>query len=120
MTGLPDNTVRAAAPFPGLGIAGNREQAVSRPEREAINMPIQGTAADIMKQAMIDVYDELDELGAKMILQVHDELVLEVPESELRRRRAGGGRDGRCFELAAPLRANAQYGTNWLDTEFTG
>ena len=54
-------------------------------ERAAINAPIQGTAADIMKRAMIQVDRALDRssLGAKMLLQVHDELVLEVPEGEI-------------------------------------
>lgn len=61
--------------------AGVRQQG----ERMAINMPVQGTAADIIKIAMIRVYDELkkSKLGAKLLLQVHDELLLEVPRAEL-------------------------------------
>ena len=61
--------------------AGVRQQG----ERMAINMPVQGTAADIIKIAMIRVYDELtkSKLGAKLLLQVHDELLLEVPRDEL-------------------------------------
>lgn len=53
-------------------------------EREAMNMPIQGTAADILKLAMIDISQKISEknLSGKMILQVHDELVFDVPESE--------------------------------------
>ena len=55
-------------------------------ERTAINTPVQGTAADIIKLAMLKVDQELDrqELDAKMILQVHDELVLEIPEKEIK------------------------------------
>lgn len=94
--------------------------AIQSAERVAVNMPIQGTAADIMKKAMIDLYAALKrrKLAAKMILQVHDELVLEVPEDEI---------DTTCklvvdvmenaFDLKAPLRANAEIGPNWRDME---
>ena len=62
-------------------------------ERVAVNMPIQGTAADILKRAMIDVHAALDgagrpaRRGARMILTVHDELLFEVPEARGRRGR---------------------------------
>ncbi|MCK4470686.1 MAG: DNA polymerase I, partial [Anaerolineae bacterium] len=89
-------------------------------EREAINMPIQGTAADIIKIAMIRLHRALKERGLRsgMTLQVHDELVLEVPESEL---------DvvaplvksimEEAFELAAPLKVDMKVGRNWLEME---
>ena len=55
----------------------------SAAERAAVNMPIQGTAADIMKRAMVDVHEALAGTPqARMILTVHDELVFEVPEAE--------------------------------------
>lgn len=93
---------------------------VQRAEREAINMPVQGTAADIMKIAMINLYDSLRERGlsGRMILQVHDELVLEVPERELKETAALVVHEmENVIELKAPLRANAQAGDNWRDVE---
>ena len=106
--------------FPGLtGSTGNRNQ-VAQAEREAINMPIQGTAADIMKMAMVSVYNKLErrKLGAKMMLQVHDELVLEVPEKHLQETAALVVQAmEEVADLAAPLRSNAQYGTNWRDLQ---
>lgn len=92
-------------------------------EREAINMPIQGTAADIMKQAMIDLHRALAEGGFKsrMLLQVHDELVLEVPEAEVAEV-AALTRQVMCdaFELKAPLKVEVEVGANWLEMEQVG
>ena len=91
-----------------------------RAEREAINMPIQGTAADILKIAMINLHRELraQDYRARMILQVHDELVLEVPEEELDEI-FPLVRDTMesAYELDAPLRADANVGHNWYDME---
>jgi DNA polymerase-1 len=87
-------------------------------ERMAINMPIQGTAADIIKIAMIRLHRALHEhrLRAAMILQVHDELVLEVPEDELEAVRplVRSVMEG-AFDLQAPLRVNIEVGRNWLE-----
>jgi DNA polymerase-1 len=108
--------------FPVLINADQRSNqvAIQGEERVAINMPIQGTAADIMKKAMVGVYNELkaQHLNARMILQVHDELVLEVPERQIPETRDLVVRvmEGVC-ELDAPLRANAQAGMNWRDME---
>ncbi|WP_050724856.1 DNA polymerase I [Vulgatibacter incomptus] len=85
-------------------------------ERAAINMPIQGTAADIIKRAMIVLDAELRRSsgGARLLLQVHDELVLEVPEaevadvSELVRRTMEG-----AASLAVPLVVDVSHGPNW-------
>ena len=94
--------------------------AVSRAERVAINLPIQGSAAEIMKRAMLDVHAALaaSRLDARMILQVHDELVLEVPDPQL----AETGAlvievMEAAVELKAPLRANAEVGLNWRDMQ---
>ena len=102
--------------------AGRRTRGAGNEERAAINMPIQGTAADILKQSMIDLDSRLREAGcdAAMILQVHDELVLEVREDEL----AAVGPlvvetmeaalpDGKS--LRVPLKAKASWGGNWRD-----
>jgi DNA polymerase-1 len=89
-------------------------------EREAINMPIQGTAADIMKIAMIRLHDALikQKLRTRMLLQVHDELVLEVPEDEVNKA-AELTHEIMChaFELKAPLGVEIEVGQNWLEME---
>ena len=85
-------------------------------ERAAINAPMQGTAADLIKLAMIAVQGWLDEqrLGTRLILQVHDELVLEVPEAELQRVREALPRlMGGVAKLAVPLLVDVGVGRNW-------
>jgi DNA polymerase-1 len=85
-------------------------------ERAAINAPMQGTAADLIKLSMIAVQRWLDEEGlqAKMVMQVHDELVLEVPEPELElvRRRLPELMAG-VAQLKVPLLAEVGVGPNW-------
>jgi DNA polymerase-1 len=89
-------------------------------ERVAINMPIQGSAADIIKKAMIDLHHELNalDLDGCMMLQVHDELVFEVAEERVKEVADLAVRimEG-AYVLKAPLRVNAQYGQNWRDME---
>lgn len=100
--------------------SGSRSNEVQAEERMAINMPIQGSAADIMKKAMIELHQALadSQLGGQMILQVHDELVLEVPEDEIEETaRLVVGIMENTVELKAPLRANAEVGPNWRDME---
>ena len=101
--------------FPNLANPANMMMR-NREEREAINAPIQGTAADIMKIAMIKVDEALraNKLGARLILQVHDELVLEVPVDELdftvklvRQVMEG------AYKLDIPLLTEARSGINW-------
>jgi DNA polymerase-1 len=95
-------------------------QARQAEERAAINMPIQGTAADIMKRAMIDLHHELAKRksSALMVLQVHDELVLDVAENEAADTAAlvVSVMEG-AYELDAPLKANAEIGPNWRDMD---
>jgi DNA polymerase-1 len=85
-------------------------------ERAAINAPMQGTAADLIKLAMIAVQDWLDRerLAAKLVMQVHDELVLEVPEPELGRVRAElPGLMTGVATLRVPLVVDIGVGRNW-------
>ena len=85
-------------------------------ERAAINAPMQGTAADLIKLAMIAVQNRLDsaKLKSRLILQVHDELILEVPEDETARIRAELP-ELMCnvAELKVPLRVGVGSGSNW-------
>lgn len=94
------------------GSPGRRQAA----ERAAINAPMQGTAADLIKLAMINVQNWLDaeKLRSALILQVHDELVLEVPEDELAAlREALPKLMGGVAKLAVPLVAEVGVGRNW-------
>ena len=85
-------------------------------ERAAINAPMQGTAADLIKLAMIAVQGWLDreKLASRLLLQVHDELILEVPENELDRVRAElPGQMCNVAALKVPLRVGVGAGRNW-------
>ena len=103
--------------LPGSKATHNVRQAA---ERMAINAPIQGTAADIIKIAMIRLHQALHEqrLKTRMTLQVHDELVDEAPEGE-----AGTVKSlmrkvmERAFELKAPLKVDLKIGQNWEEME---
>ncbi|RME64684.1 MAG: DNA polymerase I [Caldilineae bacterium] len=98
----------------------NQRQAL---ERAAINAPIQGSAADIIKIAMIRLHKRLAEEGfqARMLLQVHDELVLEMPAHE-RDAVASLVREvmENAYHLDAPLKVDVEVGPNWLDMEEVG
>ena len=89
-------------------------------ERMAINMPIQGTAADIMKLAMIRVHRRLAEesLRAKMLLQVHDELVFEVPQEEMETLKdLVFDEMPAAMDLDVTLKVDAKWGETWGDME---
>jgi len=128
-----DNTRRQAAeqgyvetllgrrrPFPELQTPRTPHAVRAAAERAAINAPIQGTDADIIKIAMVRLHAALAErkLRSRMILQVHDELVLECPREEipevaaLVREKMEG-----AFALAAPLKVDVEMGPNWYDME---
>ncbi len=89
-------------------------------ERVARNMPVQGTSADIIKIAMIRVYRGLKEMGlkAKLILQVHDELIVECPEGEQEQVLAILRREMmNAAELSVPLEVDAHVGKTWYDAK---
>lgn len=87
-------------------------------ERNAVNAPIQGSAADIIKIAMIRIHNQLQaqKLQTRMLLQVHDELVFDVPKTELEivKPLVKEAMEN-AFTLAVPLVADLGVGNNWLD-----
>lgn len=97
-------------------INARNQQRRAAAERTAINAPMQGTAADIIKRAMIatDAWLQADGLAARMVMQVHDELVFEVPEAVLADFEPGlRARMEGAAELAVPLRVDIGVGDNW-------
>jgi DNA polymerase-1 len=103
--------------FPALQSKAN-VQVKNREEREAINAPVQGTAADIMKIAMLKIPPALKAAGlkAKMLLQVHDELVFESPKDEVKETaRLVQEIMANAYPLSLPLSTDARYGPNWGD-----
>ena len=86
----------------------------------ALNTPIQGTAADILKKAMVEIYNEFNKRGlkSKMLIQVHDELVFNVLKSELDEV-TNIVRDimENTFVLSVPLKVDIEYGNNWYEAK---
>lgn len=102
--------------IPGINSRNKTEK--SGAERMAVNTPIQGSAADIVKLAMLKLIHKLKEknLGSKMILQVHDELIFEVPEDELEIMKEIVKEEMEtAVTLSIPLRASVETGRNWGD-----
>jgi DNA polymerase-1 len=89
-------------------------------ERMALNTPIQGTSADIMKIAMVNIFREMKEKGlkSKMLLQVHDELVFDTLESEKEVLAELVTRNMEtCVKLDVPFKVSGDYGTDWYETK---
>jgi DNA polymerase-1 len=105
-------------PLPGIG---DRNANIRKAaEREAINMPIQGTASDIVKIAMLHVDAEFKRAGleARMLMQVHDELLVEVPEKEVEQvTQILRHEMESAVSLDVPLVADVGVGDNWLDAK---
>ncbi len=114
-TGYVETMLGRRRYFPNLK-SGLNQAMRNREEREAINAPIQGTAADIIKIAMIRIPPALAKAGllGKMLLQVHDELVIECPHTELNSV-VGVVRDvmENAYPLDIPLTTEARWGMNW-------
>ena len=89
-------------------------------ERMAMNTPIQGSAADILKIAMINLYNELKKgnYKTKMLLQVHDELIFEVPEDELDKiKELVKTTMENAYKLKVPLKVEIDYGKTWYEAK---
>ena len=89
-------------------------------ERVALNMPVQGTAADLMKIAMIRVRDRLEREGlrGRLVLQIHDELIVECPEAEAETvARVLREEMESAADLSVPLTAEAGWGKTWYEAK---
>ncbi len=105
-------------PIPGINDRNGNVR--NRAEREAINMPIQGTASDIVKIAMLHVDDALrrEGLKARLLMQVHDELLVEAPAEEAERVADLLRREMEsAVELDVPLKVEVGIGDNWMDAK---
>jgi DNA polymerase-1 len=124
-TGIVKTILGRRRTFDRTAIRDNsRPQDRNTAEREAINMEVQGSAADLIKLAMLNVLRKLKEDGyrARLLLQIHDELVLEAPPDELPRlaemvRREMTEPVRAALSLRVPLRVDLSAGPNWLDVE---
>ena len=102
--------------IPEIKTGGMREQ--QQAERIAINTPVQGSAADLIKIAMINIHKKMKEkkLKSLMTLQVHDELVFEVPKAELDEMKELVKKEMEgAVKLSVPIKVSVQYGKNWLE-----
>ncbi|HTP63872.1 MAG TPA: DNA polymerase I [Geobacteraceae bacterium] len=103
-------------PIPDIGSANANVRAFA--QRNAINYPIQGSAADIIKQAMVNVYERIGREGleSRLIMQVHDELVFEVPEEErLAMEKLVSHEMEHAVKLRVPLKVDINCGRNWSE-----
>ena len=103
---------------PILSINSKNKVEKSAAERVAINSPVQGSAADIVKKAMCDISEELmkNDSPARLLVQVHDELIFECPEDEKTINETIEiikNKMENCVKLNVPLRVSVEYGKNW-------
>jgi DNA polymerase-1 len=115
-TGVVKTIFGRIRPIPDINNRNHNLRA--RAEREAINAPLQGSTADLVKIAMIRVHQRLNRegSGARMILQVHDELLLEVPEAEVDATRDLVRHEMESvYQLSVPLVVDIGVGRNWME-----
>jgi len=100
------------------GLTSSNMNIVKAEERACINMPIQGTAAELIKIAMINVHKKINEakLKSKMILQIHDELLFDVPKNEIETlSNLVKYEMENAIKLKIPLKVDCDYGKNWFE-----
>ena len=115
-TGSVTTILGRRLPIPDIQSSNGNVLAFAR--RNAINYPIQGSAADIIKAAMIrvDTRIRLEQLNSRLIMQVHDELVFEVPDDELvKMEQLVEEEMGHAVEARVPLKVDISYGANWSE-----
>lgn len=101
-------------------ITASNKMLVGFGERVARNMPIQGTAADIIKIAMVKVYNRLksENMQARLIMQVHDELIVEAPDAEVEKASAILGEEMQnAFRMKVELSADVHHGKTWFEAK---
>jgi DNA polymerase-1 len=117
-TGVVKSIFGRIRPIPGIN---DKNHALrTRAEREAINAPLQASAADLMKMAMLKVHERLKREGsrAQIIMQVHDELLLEVPEAEVERvKELVRSEMENVYQLSVPLVVDVGVGKNWMEAK---
>ena len=100
------------------GLTSSNVNIIKAEERACINMPIQGTAAELIKIAMINVNNRIkkSKLKSKMILQIHDELLFDVPKDELELLSSLVKEEmENAIQLDIPLKVDCDYGKNWFE-----
>ncbi|MDP8298925.1 MAG: DNA polymerase I [Candidatus Tantalella remota] len=102
--------------IPEINVSNERVKGFA--ERVAVNTPVQGSAADVIKLAMIGCHEEFSGTGVKMIIQVHDELVFEVPKDMLDEAVSRiRDRMEKVLDLEVPLKVDVEAGSNWLEMD---
>ena len=116
--GYAETMLGRRRPLPELNSSNHNTRSFG--ERVAMNMPIQGSAADIIKIAMVRVYQMLKKegLNAKLVLQIHDELIIDTPLDEVDRVKVLlKSCMSEAAQLAVPLKADVNSGESWFDTK---